>query len=368
MNGFALCLLVILAADAVRSQGPPTQTKKGIRPGRPNDNTDRGLPSGADVPDGTRFAPAPTQTRAGAVPPTAGRPAPPAAAGPASPAGAAPVLSGPPPPARRPAPPAAPAGRPNDNTDRGLPSGADVPDGTRFAPAPTQTRAGPPPAGPPAAGSPPPAGAVPPTAGRPAPPAAAGSASPAGAAPVLSGPPPPARRPAPPAAPAGRPNDNTDRGLPSGADVPDGTRTRSGPPPPSFRAASALPAAPAGPVAPSRSAAFFNYLAPAAPAVPAMPCEAFCDMTSYKPVCSINGNQYDNDCLRECAGEPRQCENPCPCNASPVVYADTPIVSECPFCPQDWDPVCIDNEETVQNECIAKCQGKTITCSSSCPC
>ncbi|XP_052241135.1 uncharacterized protein LOC127851405 [Dreissena polymorpha] len=279
MNGFALCLLVILAADAVRSQGPPTQTKKGTRPARPNDNTDRGLPSGADVPDGTRFAPPPTQTRAGPSP--AGRPA-----------------------------------------------------------------AGPPP---------PPAGAAPPAAGRLAPPAAGGPAPPTGAAPVLSGPPPTARRLAPPAAPAGSPNDNADRGIPSGADVPDGVPS-------------------AAPVAPSRSATFFNYVAPAAPAAPAMSCEAYCDMTaSYKPVCSIDGNQYDNDCLRECTGEPRQCENPCPCNATPsepsqVVYADDPIVSECPFCSQEWDPVCIDNEETVQNECIAKCQGKTITCSSSCPC
>lgn len=137
---------------AVRSQGPPTRTKKGSRPARRGDNVDRGLPSGADVPDGRRFGT---------------RPAP-------RPAGRAAV-----PPRRRVAPPRQP-GR-------------------------TQTRAG-------------------------------------------RRPPPAARRPVQHPAPLQRQ------------------------PPPSL----------------------YQQLFGQAS------CDAFCDRAGYKPVCTIYGNTYDNDCYREC--------------------------------------------------------------------
>lgn len=80
------CMLVFFSVVAVRSQGPPTRTKKGSRPARRGDNVDRGLPSGADVPDGRRGPPPPAAGR----PPMGGRPAPPARPAPAFPTRPAP--------------------------------------------------------------------------------------------------------------------------------------------------------------------------------------------------------------------------------------------------------------------------------------
>ncbi|WAR06870.1 hypothetical protein MAR_016828, partial [Mya arenaria] len=300
--------------DAVRSQGPPTKTRKGSRPSRRGDNPDWGLPSGKDVPDGRRYG--------------------------------APVAM--PPPKRTPVyPPAKPVvGRPGDNTDRGLPSGADVPDNR------ARTRSGPPPPNRKTYAPPAPVVAQPPR--------------------KSYGPPPPYRRP------AGRPGDNTDVGLPSGADVPDNrARTKSGPPP-TYRV---FPAATKAPVYVPPPVPMNAYVPPPVPvnayvppAFPTLSCNALCDLRpEYKPVCDVNGDQYDNDCYRTCAGVARACENSCPCNGPAPVdpyFPPVPAVSACEAqCSgQEYDPVCVDGEEVLKNECVAICEGASHWCGGTCPC
>lgn len=314
-----------MAVSSVRSQGPPTQTKKGARPQRRNDNPDVGLPSGKDVPDGRNSLPGPAPGPAGPAPAPVGR-------NNGAPAG----------------------GRRNDNPDRGLPSGRDVPD--------NRNRGAPPPAN----------GGYPPNNGAPKPVNAAGGA------------PPPANgaNSAPPKAAGGRRNDNPDYGLPSGRDYPDNgrTRTRSGPPPPSMSGPAPAKAAggrrndnpdwglPSGRDYPD--AGLYNA-APAVPAAPAQSCDFYCQYEGYRPVCTIYGNEYDNDCYRACRNEPRECENACPCNSNaapvePIVGAYGGACSHCYA--EEHSPVCVDGEETMYNECLANCEGKFPTCTSACPC
>lgn len=316
---FVLLLVVIVTVDTVRSQrGPPTRTKKGSRPSRRGDNTDVGMPSGKDVPDGMRFP--------GGVPPGAAAPPPAAPAQAIAPARVAPPAA---PPARampaaRPAqpilapaaPPAAPVraapppampptrtktanGAPrrfNDNTDRGLPSGRDFPDAGFAAPKPAPRAAVPPPA----------------VLTRPAPPPANPGIPPtrtkAGARPF---------------------NDNPDWGLPSGRDFPD---------------AGFFPAAPAP-----------------APAQPAQTCQQICSFMGYKPVCGYFGD-YDNECWMYCNNDDKQCDGFCPCPAPVVEPIPTSPCQECAFA--DYDPVC-GEEDKYRNECEAKCNG--VTKYYSCP-
>nr|AGF33413.1 serine protease inhibitor 1 [Mesodesma donacium] len=155
-------------------------------------------------------------------------------------------------------------------------------------------------------------------------------------------------------------NDNPDFGLPSGRDYPDAGLRPVAPaalpfvPPVQQPYVLPVPAAP---------------VAPAAPAVPTFACDYYCQFDGYNPVCTASGNEYDNDCYRQCRQEAPDCDHSCPCNTAPPTPAQPLWADPCANCAAEGnDPVCVDDETNYQNECYALCEGKTITCSSTCPC
>merc|ERR1719341_1546032 len=117
-----------------------------------------------------------------------------------------------------------------------------------------------------------------------------------------------------------------------------------------------------------------------------------------KPVCSVDGKQYNNLCLAKCDGAEVDCKHQCPCpepiecteeykpvcGTDGITYdnsckaecrsAEVKCQGECPCqkcgtsCPDDHEPVCANNGLVYMNECLAKCDGASVDCKGGCPC
>merc|ERR1719334_1702665 len=62
----------------------------------------------------------------------------------------------------------------------------------------------------------------------------------------------------------------------------------------------------------------------------------------WQPVCSGDGEQFDNPCLAKCHGVKDWAEGEC---------------QACRKCGLDWQPVCSGDGEQFNNPCLAKCHG-----------